>query len=660
MNFRSMLAEVAFVFAIGSVGWVSNVACAADSSGSGPLLPPRAPAISRVKPKVIDWKKEVIYFLLVDRFADGNPRNNTAGNPASYKKFDGSIQNEEALKFYQGGDLEGVISKLDYIKDLGATAIWLSPLYENDDKDFLGWWPYHGYHPTDHFKVENHFGNMKLVKRLVDEAHARGLKVILDTVYNQVGPNHPWVKNTREWETKGFKYWFHPRSGKDGSTSIINWEDQSELENKELFGLPDFNQDNEHVYRYLLDMSEYWIENTGADGFRLDAVKHVSQKFWSRINGDLHKKYGKDFLMIGEVLHGDPKYLARYQNDGFNALFDIPLYFDIRRVFAEGNSMEVLSNRILEEARVYNSPDMIWSTLIDNHDLVRFSYAAKDNVKEKIKNALSFVAAFNGLPVIYYGTEVALEGGAATNSKGEGTDYLNRRFMPWERVEAEKKRGGLIDYMKSLFEFRKKTVSLYNGRFLELYKDACVYVFAKFAAEDMSLAAFNNCAEKRRVLAPVRYGFVEDGEAFTHFRGESAIKTERDRLVFELDGFSSSLYSRVNGNGYALPSNYRMEVAASESIGVGFTSVNFAFVPPVSLADVHSVSVAGDFNGWNPGTHQMRKSVDGTRWELRVPVRRGRHPYKFVVNGKDWIEDPSAKIFENDGVGGRNSVLEIP
>ena len=632
---------------------VSSAALGGDNWG--PKFAPRAPRVSSVQPKVIDWKREIVYFLLVDRFADGNPANNQSAGKNAHVKFYERLQNYDALKTYQGGDLLGVISKLDYLKEMGITAIWLSPLYENPDVDFMGWWSYHGYHPVNHFTVEKTFGDFKTLRTLVDEAHARGMKVILDKVYNQVAIHHPWVAMPKNWKTKGFEKWFHERSGKNDTTSIKNWEDPWELENRELFGLPDLKQENPNVYSFLLDMSKYWVEKTGADGFRLDAVKHISSDFWRNINKDMHAAYGENFLMLGEVFHGDTRILAKYQNDNFNALFDIPLYFNIRRVFAEGNSIEVLSNSIQEQARVYK-PGMLWSTLIDNHDLERFSYVAKTNVREKIKNASTFLAVMNGLPVVYYGTEVALEGGAANDGKGNGTEHLNRRMMPWGRVAEEKKPGGIIDHMKRLFELRREKKSLYDGKFVELYKDPCVYVFAKVSEEDTSVAAFNNCSVQQSASVPVRLGLFTDGDEYPEFRGGESMRVMGGRFDVSLGAYSSKVYNRSNTSFAQLPAQYELAVPMSEGSGGDFVQHAFIYDAPKAA----SVSVAGDFNGWNPKANALQKNEKTGKWEGRVTVKRGRHPYKFVVNEKDWVVDPAASVVESDPYGGKNGILVVP
>ncbi len=427
------------------------------------------------------------------------------------------------------------------------------------------------------------------------------------------------------------------------------------MENRELFGLPDLKQENPNVYDFLLDMSKFWVEKTGADGFRLDAVKHINSDFWKRINKDMHDAYGKNFLMLGEVFHGDTRVLKKYENDGFNALFDIPLYFDIRRVFAEGNSMEVLSTRIQEISRVYK-PGMLWSTLIDNHDLERFSFVAKTHVREKIKNAITFLSVINGLPVLYYGTEVALEGGAATDEKGNGTEHLNRRMMPWNRVDAEKKSDGLIAHMKALFALRREKKSLYDGQFVELYKDPCVYVFAKVADEDTSVAAFNNCSVEQKVLVQSRLGLFADGDDLREFRGTETLRLASGKFSISLNAFSSKVFNRANALGFQLPANYDLAVPVSVNSGGDFVQHVFSFDAPKAA----SVSVAGDFNGWNPQSHRLERGAQTGKWEGRITVKRGRHRYKFVIDGKEWVLDPAATVFESDPYGGKNAVLLVP
>lgn len=377
----------------------------------------------------IDWRDEVIYFVLIDRFCDGDSTNNHGRVPASHRRWHGHPAHAEQLKTYQGGDLQGVRDRLDYLRDLGVTAIWLSPVYDNSDSSFMGWWPYHGYQPVDFFSGDEHFGTLQLLRHLVEEAHRRGTKVILDIVSNHVATDHPWVKDCENWHRRGYKHWFHPHSGKDASSSINNWQDQTQLETRELHGFPDLAQENPRVYEFLLDMSKYWIEQTRCDGFRLDAVKHIPKIFWRRYRSDIHRFAGPDFLLLGEVFDGRIDYLAEYATLGFNALFDIPLYYTINRVFAQGASASLLSTHLrTNQARLGST---LLSPLIDNHDVARFSYWAGEGAKEKLSLALTFLLTHEGLPMLYYGTEVALEGGPPVDPvTGTSQDYLNRMMMP--------------------------------------------------------------------------------------------------------------------------------------------------------------------------------------------------------------------------------------
>ncbi len=635
-----------------------------NDSVFGPQLKPRANALSPQKIQQCsktktDWSKEVIYFLLIDRFLDGNQQNNAAGSPLSYKKFDGNLKNKEALKTYQGGDLQGVIEKLDYIKDLGVTTLWLSPVFENANKDYFGWWPYHGYHPVDLYSVEDHFGDLELFKKLVAEAHKKGLKVLLDMTFNHVGPEHPLVVEKKNWKKLGFSKWFHPHSENDDSTSIKNWQDQKEIEDKEVMGLPDFNQENPLVYNYLLDVSKFWIEQTNVDGFRLDAVKHVHKDFWKKINHDIKAFAGSDFLMLGEVFSGDRQYLDSYNGLGFDSLFDIPLYYTLRQVFAQGSSVSLLSDRISQDITNYRN-DYFPALIIDNHDVIRFSYMTPDHTAERIKLALSFIESMNGIPVIYYGTEVALEGGADRDpDTSESTDYLNRRMMPWDKVDQDLKTpDGITQHIKKLNNLRSTTQALSSGQFIELYKDASTYVFAKVAKKDIAVVALNISSDKRNLTISLPYQILKDKKELPgSLIKNNLAKISGDKLTFAIDPFATEIFISPNVTGQLLPPDYKVSCAMSDYISSDFVLTHFSFAPSASAPK--TVSVAGDFNAWKTDTLPLEFNSKDKKWEAKIPLKPGRYLYKFVLDGKEWITDSSASEFEPDPYGGKNSVLMV-
>jgi alpha-amylase len=606
-----------------------------------------------------DWSNEVIYFLLIDRFHDGDPSNNKSGNPNSHVLWDGKEQTRQHLKTYQGGDLAGVIEKLDYLKGLGVTALWLSPVYDNAAKDFSGWWPYHGYHPVNFYQVEDHFGDLALMRKLVDAAHERGMKVMLDMIYNHVGPEHAFVMDQSKWKDQGFAKWFHPHSGKDDSTSIKNWEDQKELENLEVMGLPDLDQDNPYAYEWLLDISKYWVMETGADAFRLDAVKHVAPSFWQKFSKDMKKWAGADFFLLGEVFSGDANYLAKYKDLGFDGLFDIPLYYTIRQTVGQGSSLLVLSEQILKNQTLYGNAFQP-ALLIDNHDLVRFSHMAPDRVAERIKLALTLIHTLNGIPVLYYGTEVALAGAPDKDpTTGEGLDYMNRRMMPWPEVKAQESNPeGIIAHIKALTNLRKGKDQYGKGRLIELYKDATTYVYAKAGTKDLSLVAINASVETRTVEVPSRYQLFNDKTPFKTLLGQApASAVQGDKLRLVLAPYSSSVLEAPLPAGFALDAKADPAVAATEYLTADFVKTKFSYAAAAPAPS--TVSLVGDFNAWKPDAHPMTLDQKSGQWQITVPLKAGRYLYKFLVNGKDWLPDPKQPEFEPDPYGGKNSVLVV-
>ncbi len=351
-------------------------------------------------------QQDIIYFVMTDRFYNGDTSNDIKTNPKD-------------IRAHHGGDFQGLIDKLDYIKELGATAVWVTPVVQNS---FGG---YHGYWAIDFYKVDEHLGDLDKMKELVAKAHEKGIKIIVDLVVNHTSPIHPWVGN------ESYKDWFHQTG------NINNWNDQKEVENGKLAGLPDLAQENPEVAKYLIDMAKWWIKETGIDGFRLDTVRHVPKDFWVEFTTEIKKDY-PDFYMIGEVWSGDHSYLNEYQQVGLDGLVDFPMHFAINDVFGRGKGMGMLKAAI-DNSSIYKNR-YLYGTFIDNHDVSRFVNVAGSKVNEKLKQALTFQMTYTGIPIIYYGTEIAMEGGEDPN---------NRKSMDWEK-ESE-----VRDYMKKLTKLRK-------------------------------------------------------------------------------------------------------------------------------------------------------------------------------------------------------------
>ncbi len=628
--------------------WIALSACSAARDA---VWKPRCILTQSPHPrKHIDWSRENIYFLLIDRFHNGDPGNDAGNHPASYVPYDPQQKNHEALKTYQGGDLQGVIDRLDYLHGLGVTTLWLSPVFDNSDSSFMGWWPYHGYHPIDFYSVDEHFGDMALLKRLVQEAHGRGMKVLLDMIYNHVAPDHPWVTDMRLWEDAGYKHWFHPHSGSDGSTSIQDWGDQEQLEKRELNGLPDLDQANPEVYAFLFDVSKYWITETNCDGFRLDAVKHISPDFWRRICADLHAFAGEDFLLLGEVFAGETDYVARYENLGFNALFDIPLYYTINRVFAQGGVMPLLSEQTAQNRAAYKN--VLLSQVIDNHDVARFSHWAGTDAGEKMRMALAYAFSQPGIPMLYYGNEVALEGAAAAHEQtGSGQDYLNRLPMPWERVAGAD--ADLVDYTRRIVQLRHAHAALRSTNLAEVYQDYGVYAYVKYTAEEALLLVFSNSSVAESRAIPLPRGVFAAPSSWRELLDGGLHRSENDTLHLALAPYEVMILSPQD--------HWRPHKLIAMPWRCDFTpriSADMKWITFSYSGQAQSVVVAGDFNGWSAATHPLTRSPYGV-WEVSLPLKKGRYRYKLVLDGSRWLPDPGAAESELDPYGDQNSVISV-
>lgn len=326
-------------------------------------------------------KPRAIYFVLVDRFANGDRSNDE----------DADVNDPAA---FHGGDLQGVLDHLDDIQKLGFDTVWLSPIFAMRHEKFFGHGAFHGYWVEDFTQLERRFGDRRLLRRLSDELHRRHMKLLLDVVLNHVAFDSPLVKQHPEW--------FHHNG------EIKDWNDPRQLQTSDVMGLPDLAQEREDVYQYLLKTSEMWIDVANPDGFRLDAVKHIGPAFWRRYNADIHKYAGNDFFLLGEDLDGDPGHLAKTATeDGFDAMFDFPLYFAVKDVFCDGKPLGRLA-AILSLDRTYPSHESL-VTLVDNHDLPRVATACHGD-PERIQAALGFTLLARGIPSITYGTEIGLTG----------------------------------------------------------------------------------------------------------------------------------------------------------------------------------------------------------------------------------------------------------
>lgn len=436
---------------------------------------------------------DMIYFIMTDRFNDGDKSNDIDVDKNNPKAF-------------HGGDFQGIIDKLDYIKDLGFTAIWITPVVKNQPGG------YHGYWAVDFYKTDEHLGSIEKLKELVEKAHSKGIKVIVDLVVNHTGELHPWALDPK------YKNWFHDE------VEISNYNDQHEVENGWLAGLPDLNQENPEVRKYLIDMAKWWIKETGIDGYRLDTMKHVPKDFWEEFSQEIKKEY-PDFYLIGEVYDGRVDYVSDYQNTGVDGLLDFPAYYALTDVF-KNDSPEIRLEDVINQGQSYKNR-YLSGTFIDNHDVPRFVNNINQYKDEKLKQALAFMMTYTGIPIMYYGTEIGMDGGA---------DPDNRRDMEWDV------KSPITDYVKKLTSIRKSNKALTRGDIKVLETDSDVLCYLRKYQDNTIITVFNTLNSEKNIKIAIPGDYEGTSGKLYDLLGSMDVKINNGAASFKIPPYGVGIY----------------------------------------------------------------------------------------------------------------------
>lgn len=342
------------------------------------LLFSTVPAHAAVKKENRLWQDESIYSIMVDRFSNGDTKN------------DFEVNTKDPLA-YNGGDLQGIIDKLDYIHDMGFTTIRLTPIFDNAKNG------YHGYWVNDFYKIDEHFGSIKTFQDLVKEAHKRKMKVVIDFVANNVAPSNPLVSDSSK------SNWFHERK------EIGDGDNQQQLENGWKNDLPDLNQDNPEVKKYLIDAAKWWINKTNIDGYSLPEINLVPQGFWRDFSTEV-KKVKKNFFLLGIMEENASTDVKSYKDAGVDSVLNNSYSAELRKVFA--NTDQSFSALYSDSENAQSS--FLRANFMDNEYTPRFT---RDIVEDKQfpgsrwKTALTYLYTTPGIPIVYYASEIALNGG---------------------------------------------------------------------------------------------------------------------------------------------------------------------------------------------------------------------------------------------------------
>jgi len=468
---------------------------------------------------------DVIYLIMTDRFANGDPKNDVpSGAPAA-------ATDRNNPRSYHGGDLRGIIAHLPYLKDLGVTALWLTPWYDNwngINQCDHPWCPntyYHGYHAIDYYGVEDRFGDLTTLRELVEKAHALGIKVIQDQVANHVGSRHPWVTDPP------LPNWFHGTLSQHQRNKFRNYTLLSPHSNPEDFrntldgwfsdDLPDMNQEEPEVAKYEIQNSLWWIGSTGIDGIRQDTIQYMPRFFIRELSDELHRQFPK-MWMVGEVFERDAAQTAFFIGghrgwDGIDtnldSVFDFSLWNVSQRVFTNKAPMNALPHQLKYDA-LYPDPLKL-TTLANNHDTIRFM-SLEGATLEGAMMHLAFTLSVRGIPQLYSGEELGMEGKDDPDNRRDFPGGFPRGDSPDTR-NAFKREGRHPDEQR-MFEWTQKWIRLRldhaairDGRLIDLYDDEDTYVFARQNNTETIVIAFNRRDEERKIKVAIRSISIRDG-----------------------------------------------------------------------------------------------------------------------------------------------------
>lgn len=456
---------------------------------------------------------DVLYMLMPDRFAQGpahpTPAMMTKGKQPIIKSNYREDRSQPSLR--HGGDLEGIRQHLDYFCDLGVTALWLTPVLENDSPDDeRGFSTYHGYATTDYYRVDPRFGNNADYRRLCDDAHARGLKVVMDMIFNHCGFDHPWVTDMPSKDWFNLSDWLKQSKGSSNPTGTDFLQTSykltpvmdpyaSEVDLRETVEgwfvptMPDLNQHNPHLMRYLIQNSKWWIETVGIDGIRMDTYPYAYADAMAQWMKELNDEY-PNFNTVGETWVTEPAYTAAWQTGSrvagafgdsyLKTVMDFSFFDKLNQAKGEETDdwwqgLNRLYNSFVYDY-LYPNPSSVMA-FIDNHDTDRFLGDGHDTLA--LKQALALLLTVKRIPQLYYGTEILMNGTKAVTDGNVRKDFpggfpgdKRNAFTREGRTQAQQQ---MFQWLSRLLHWRQNNPVISHGTMKQFIPYKGIYVIAR-------------------------------------------------------------------------------------------------------------------------------------------------------------------------------------
>ena len=458
---------------------------------------------------------DVLYMLMPDRFAQGKD------HEAQVKGMNPYVEDRSKPSLRHGGDLRGIRDHLDYFTQLGVTALWLTPVLENNSPDGKdGSSTYHGYATTNYYRVDPRFGTNEDYRQLIADAHAKGLKVVMDMIFNHCGFEHPWVSDLPSKDWLNMPEWL---SGKEEDkakylqtsyklTPVLD-PYASEVDKRETVdgwfvpSMPDLNQRNPHVIKYLIQNSVWWIETVGIDGIRMDTYPYADREAMARWMKALEREY-PNFNTVGETWVTEPAYTAAWQKD--SKLSSVNSYLKTVMDFAFYDRVNMAAREETDDwwqgmNRVYNTLcyDYLYANpssvlaFIENHDTDRFLRNGMDTLA--LKQALALLLTINRTPQLYYGTEILMNGTKEVTDGNVRKDFPGgfpgdkaNCFTAEGRTRAQ---NDMFNWLSRLLHWRQGNEAIIHGKQVQFTPRKGVYVIARQARGQNVLTVVNGTSE---------------------------------------------------------------------------------------------------------------------------------------------------------------------